>query len=406
MTIMLTMMRRNIDMANIQEIFQKFGGKYAEQRIIGFVQQKVIKAISNCRTAIMGTLLKLCGHCGYEEISYCSCRNRNCAKCQTYAKEKWIVKRKGELLNVRYFHVVFTMPSEFRKIALFNKEKMFNILFKSVSETLKTLGMDEKWLGAEIGAMLILHTWTQTMLFHPHIHVLIPGGGIDANGFWKYGSKKFFIPVRVLGKVFRGKFMHYFLQEIQAGNLILPGELSNLQIESELKSFRISMYKKKWYVYCKRTFNGPEAVIEYLGRYSHRICISDNRIISVSDLSDDGSADGKVTISYRDNKDMGAKKQMSLSGVEFIRRYMWHVLPKGFMKIRYIGILSNRNRATKLEMCQKATNSFEKALEYKKMTNKMILQKVSNGKAFTCPACGSEEFGLIGRNICNLENTA
>ena len=253
-------------MASIQEIFQRFGKKYSEEKILGNLQKKVIRAISNCRTSIMGTLMKICGHCGYEEVTYCSCRNRHCPKCQTYAKEKWITKRKSEIINTSYFHVVFTIPDELRDITLFNKDKMYNILFKAVSETLKSLGMDEKWLGAEIGAMLILHTWTQTMLFHPHIHAVVPSGGITKNGFWKSGGKKFFIPVKILGKVFRGKFMYYFLKELENGNLYLPGELSTLNIEEHLKPFRIELYKKNWYVYCKRTFNGPEAVIEYLGR--------------------------------------------------------------------------------------------------------------------------------------------
>jgi Putative transposase/Transposase zinc-binding domain len=393
-------------MANIQEIFQKYGEKYKKNRIIEVVQEKIIKAIRNCRTAIMGNLFKLCDDCGYEEVSYCSCRNRHCPKCQNYAKEKWIVKKKADLLNVRYFHAVFTIPSELGNITRFNKEKMYDILFKSVSETLKTLGKDKQWLGAEIGAMLILHTWTQTMLFHPHLHVLIPGGGLNENGFWIYGSKKFFIPVKVLSKVFRGKFMHYFLKEMETGELNLPGELSPLKLEAELKTFRISMYKKKWYVYCKRTFNGPDAVIEYLGRYSHSICISDSRIVSISDNSDGSTDDGNVTFKYRDNKQRGEQKQLTISGVEFIRRYMWHTLPSGFMKIRYIGILSNRNKTTKLRKCQEATGILEKALEYRNITKEMILQKVCKGKAFICPACGGENFKLLGSDTPNLVNTA
>lgn len=393
-------------MACIQKIFQKYSGKFKEHRIIGLVQQKVITAISNCRTSIMGTMLKLCSDCGYGEASYCSCRNRHCPKCQTYAKEKWVVKKKADLLNVRYFHAVFTIPSELATIALFNKEKMYNILFKSVSETLKLLSLDKQWLGAEIGAMLILHTWTQTMLFHPHLHVLIPGGGINENGYWIYGSKKFFIPVKVLAKVFRGKFMHYFLKEIEARTLHLPGALSCLQVDEDLKSFRIKLYKKNWYVYCKKTFNGPEAVIEYLGRYSHGICISDSRIVSVSDDSEGASNEGRVTFTYRDNKDKGVKKQMTISCIEFIRRYLWHVLPKGFMKIRYIGILSNRNKTTKLRKCQEATGSLQKALEYRNTTAEMILQKVCKGKAYTCPACGSENFKLLGKDSTHLANTA
>lgn len=390
---------------SVQEIFQRFGEKFKKNRILGDVQKKVLNSISKCRTSAMGTLLKFCPDCWYQEIIYKSCRNRHCPTCQTYAKEKWINKRKADIINVRYFHVVFTLPSEFRTLALNNKEKMFNILFKSVSETLKTLGFDEKWLGAEIGVMLILHTWTQTMLFHPHIHCLIPGGGIKANGGWKYGSKKFFIPVKVLGKVFRGKFMEYFLEEVKKDKLYLPGELSLLKFEDKSKDFRINLYKKKWYVYCKRTFNGPEAVIEYLGRYSHRVCISDNRIDNIEEFTKDGSNCGSVTFSYRDNKEKGIPKKLTISGVEFIRRFMWHTLPSGFMKIRYVGILSNRNKSTKLLMCQRVTGSLKKAMEYKEITDKMILEKVSGGKATKCPCCGGDNFTIIGRNTNALADT-
>jgi hypothetical protein len=199
--------------------------------------------------------------------------------------------------------------------------------------------------------------------------------------------------------------MYYFLQEIQAGNLYLPGELSCLQIESELKDFRINLYKENWYVYCKRTFNGPEAVIEYLGRYSHRVCISDYRIIRVEESGNDCNSDGMVTFSYRDNKAGGVEKQMTISGSEFIRRFLWHVLPKGFMKIRYIGILSNRNKSTKLEFCQRSTGSMKQAMEFKQITEKMILLKVSGGKAFICPACGSDKFLLFGRHEEQLAKT-
>jgi hypothetical protein len=359
----------------------KFGDSFKKMRKLGLAQEKVVKFIKHCRTAKMGELFKDCSDCNHKEVYHRSCRNRHCPQCQTFAKEKWINARKCDLLNVRYFHLVFTLPSELSTIARFNRVKMFNILFKAVNETLKELGKDNKWLGAEIGAMMILHTWSQRLLFHPHIHVLIPNGGLKKNGFWKYGKKKFFIPVRVLGSLFRGKYMYYFLQALEERKLTLPNEYSLLNIDEEYKkSFRIKMYKKKWYVYAKRTFNGPEAVIEYLGRYTHRVCISDYRIESVTDK--------EVTFKYRDNKDYGKEKTEVLSGEDFIRRFLWHTLPPGFMKIRYIGILSNRNKSTKLKFCQIITNSLEKIKQYKEVTNEMILEKVSNGKAGVCSSCG------------------
>jgi hypothetical protein len=378
-------------MRKIQNIFLQFGDNFKKNRILGSVQKTAIQFISQCRTSSMGELFKQCHDCGHQEVSYCSCRNRHCPQCQTYAKEKWIHARKCDLLNVRYFHIVFTLPAEISAIARYNRSKMFQILFQSVSETLKTLGHDPKWLGAQIGAMLILHTWTQRLLFHPHIHALVPNGGLQSNRKWKYGKKKFFIPVRVLGELFRGKYMHYFLKAIENNELRLPDQYSLLYLDEHYKKeFTKSMYNKKWYVYAKRAFNGPESVIEYLGRYTHRICISDYRIENVTEK--------EVTFTYHDNKDNGKLKRETLLGEEFIRRFLWHTLPSGFVKIRYIGLLSNRNKKDKLAMCQRLTKSLYMIEQFKKITVEMILARVSHGKAGTCSICGSDKIQIYTTN--------
>jgi hypothetical protein len=330
----------------------------------------------------------MCGNCGYEEITFCSCRNRNCPLCQTIEKEKWIDKRKGDLLNVQYFHVVFTMPKELKMLIKANEVKLYDLMFKCVRETLLLLGRDPKHLGAEIGAMLILHTWNQKLGFHPHIHCLIPGGGLDKNANWVNCKKDFFVPVKVMSKVYRGKFLEYF--EKMHNELIYPEDLKYLKSFSKFYDFKTNFYNENWYTYAKETFTHPEAVIEYLGRYTHKIGLTNNRIVKVTN--------NEVTFSYRDNKNMGEKKQLSLSINEFIRRFLLHILPRGYCKIRYIGILGNRNKNTKLTLCQKLTNYIKKPYS----TIEDILIKISKGKIFICPICKSDKFNLLKIDNSNI----
>lgn len=385
-------------MPDIQEIFRGYFEEYKSKNIVSTHQNKVIQDVIKCRTEEMGIRIQECGDCGYEQMTYCSCRNRNCPKCQTFVKEVWINNRKVEMINTQYFHTVFTVPSELETIVLSNQEVMYKILFKSVSETLLELGLDDKYIGGQIGALLIIHTWSQNLLFHPHIHCLIPGGALK-NYQWIYAKKDFFIPVEVLSKLFRGKFLYYFEKSYKNNELKFYNEDKSLYDEYFFNKFKDSLYKKNWYTYCKETFNNPEAVIEYLGRYTHRIAISNSRIIKIEN--------GYVWFKWRDNKDSGKEKIMKITCEEFIRRYLLHILPKGFVKIRYIGILSNRNKKTKLRISQNATKLNESKRSFKKATKEEILLKITKGKAFKCPCCGSNNFNFMGiRKSIDFENSS
>lgn len=382
-------------MKTIQEIFKFCSDKYLKSRHVTEEIKKVILSIIYCRTEKMKRRLKICDDCGYHEYSYCSCRNRNCPTCLTYAKEKWIESRVLEILNTHYFHIVFTVPHKLNEIISNNKTIMYNILFHAVSETLAELGKDKKHLGAQIGATMVLHTWDQKLLQHNHLHTIIPGGGLSSDGKWINCKKKIFIHVKVLAQVFRGKFIEKMKVSYNAGKLVFPNELEYLYSSGNFNNLIDSLYQKDWYVYSKKTFSGPRAVIEYLGRYTHRIAISNSRIV---DFKDD-----KVTFKWRDNKDEGKNKEMTVTANEFVRRFLLHVLPTGFMKIRYIGILGNRNRKTKLRVCQKLT---ETQIQQLMKSKEEILLKITNGLIFKCPSCGGNNFHLAGIVKASNPNTS
>ena len=326
----------------------------------------------DCRTAKLGAHEDVCDECGYTKISYNSCRNRHCPKCQMSQKEKWINAREQDLLDVQYFHAVFTVPEELNLIVYQNQTRMYNVLFKAVSETLLELGMDKKYLGAEIGFMTILHTWGQNIYFHPHIHCIIPAGGIDKMRKWRNSKKKFFIPVKVLSRKFRGKFLKY----MQTEKLQFYYSNEYLNDDVNYKNLVSKMYEKEWIVYCKPPFKNAKYVIEYLGRYTHKVAISNERILEISE--------NKVKFKWRDYKDNSQIKEMTINAEEFVRRFQMHILPPHFVKIRHFGLLGNRNKNTKLEICKKLTNT------------KLVFQRVSTldllksklGKDFNrCPLC-------------------
>ena len=352
----------------LQDIFIKYEEAYMAKYKPSSDQLKAIYAIKNCRTSIYGANVKACDTCGHIEISYNSCRNRHCPKCQTMAKEKWLLERQDELLPVGYFHVVFTIPSELYKIFYKHKKEMYTALFKAVAETVKELAADKKYLGAQIGSTSILHTWGQNLLFHPHIHMIIPSGGLTSTGKWQSSKKKFFIPVKVLSRKFRGKLLAFIKNNLDA-------------------SLRDALYNKEWVVYCKPPFKSSKHVLNYLGRYTHRVALSNNRILKVKN-------DG-VTFKWRDYKDNNKEKTLTLSAVEFMRRFLLHILPSGFTKIRHYGFLGNRNKNTKLRLCQKLTHGKVKPLQKQKLTALEIMFKVT-GKDFTkCSCCEEGHFKLI-----------
>ena len=307
-------------------------------------------------------------------------KNRHCPKCQTLSKEKWIENQKYQLLNIGYFHVVMTVPDTLHSFILQNQNKCYALLFKAVSETLKELAMDKKYLGAQIGFTSILHTWGQNIMFHPHIHCIVPGGGLNSLGQWVISRKKFFLPVKVLSRKFRGKFLYYLKQSFYAGAFEFFGQIKYLENPQEFENFLTPNYKKEWIVYCKPPFKTAATVVEYLGRYTHRVAISNNRIIKLED--------GQVSFKWRDYKDNSKWKVMTVTAEEFIRRFVLHILPSGFMKIRHYGLLGNRNRTKKLNICKNLTNT--PILEKIKISTIALIEKILGKKAFLCPKCNSK----------------
>ena len=360
-------------MEKIQEILNKGLEKYIkENKVIGY-KQKVVNAIKDCKTGAIGAHKYVCDECGYEEIAYNSCRNRHCPNCQTGKKLKWIEARKEEVLNIKYYHVVFTIPSELYPIALQNQSKMYKILFKASAETLQMLARDEKYLGAEIGFFSILHTWGQNLMYHPHVHLVVTGGGLTEINTWKEKEEDFFIPVQVMSRVFRGKFLDYMKKE----KIEFYGSNKDLENPATYNNLIQKMYNKEWIVYCKEPFKNAECVIQYLGRYTHRVAISNERIVKIED--------GKVTFKWRDYKDKNKIKEMTVTVEEFIRRFLIHILPPKFMKIRYYGILGNRNKKKKLLKCKILTRT--KIYKKKELPTLELLKKVL-GKDFNlCPHC-------------------
>jgi hypothetical protein len=305
---------------------------------------KVLLAIARCRTATLGGHLDQCTRCGHRAISYNSCRNRHCPKCQTSARERWIAARRRELLPTRYVHVVFTLPSPLAPLALQNKKFFYGLLLRASAETLLEVARDPRHLGAEIGFFSVLHTWSQKLSLHPHVHCVIPAGGLSLDHTrWIKSRSRFFLSIHVLRRVFRGKFVAGLQQAFQNGQLSFHGNLTPLAQPKTFAAWLRPLFRKDWVVYSKRPFGGPEYVLQYLGRYTHRVAISNHRLVSY--------ADGQVTFRWRDSAHNNEQKLMTLSLDEFLRRFLWHLLPKGFVRIRNFGFLANRKRATTLPLC-------------------------------------------------------
>jgi hypothetical protein len=345
-------------MIEVQNIFTQFGGEFLASHTLSPVQAKAFRAIGYCRTSALGAHVDSCHECGFEKISYNSCRNRHCPKCQTITKEQWIEKQNQYLLNTGYFHVVFTLPEELNSVMLRNQEKAYGLFFKAVSETLHELCADKKYLGARPGITTVLHTWGQNLMYHPHIHCIVTGGGLTNDGKWQASRKKFFLPVKVLSRKFRGKLL-FFLKQTGL-------------------SFDSALYRDEWVVYCKPPFKNVSKVIEYLGRYTHRVAISNHRILETKD--------GMVTFSWRDYRDGNKKKNMTVTATEFIRRFMLHILPSGFRKIRHYGILAARDKSKRISLCKKLTRTrFKVTIS---ATTLERLQKLLGADFDLCPCCG------------------
>ena len=331
----------------VADIFRHFGPAFRDRNgaSLSTERRRAMIAIESCRTAALGGHVELCDNCGHQRVAYNSCRNRNCPKCQGLARAQWLEDRQAELLDVPYFHVVFTVPQEIEVIAFQNQTVVYDILFQSVSETLRRIADDPKHLGAQIGFLAVLHTWGQNLMHHPHLHCLVPGGGIAPDGqSWIACREGFFLPVRVLSRLFRGLFLHYLEKAFTAGELNFFNAWRHLHEPAAFRRYLAPVHNAEWVVYAKRPFAGPAQVLDYVGRYTHRVAISNNRLLSMDN--------GKVRFRWKDYRDGNRQKTMTLEGGEFIRRFLIHVLPDGFHRIRYFGFLANCHRARKLALCR------------------------------------------------------
>jgi hypothetical protein len=342
-----------------------------------------MRAIEICRTALLGGHVDECDQCGAPKISYNSCRNRHCPKCQGLDKERWLEARKNDLLPVKYFHVVFTLPETLRPLALRNQKALYEILFRASSETLKELSGNPKHLGAQIGFISLLHTWSQTLMDHPHLHCIVTAGGLSPDGTrWIPCKKDFFLHVKVLSRLFRGKFLAYFKEAYEKGRISFPGKIAHLKEESALKALLNTLYGQEWNVYCKPSFRDAETLMEYLGRYTHRVAISNDRLVKMQG--------DQVTFKYRDRNDNDQIRLMSLDASEFIRRFLLHILPDGFVKVRHYGILSTRNRKTKLAQCMALFGVHHKDHNQEKRREPWedLLERITGVDPRICPYCG------------------
>jgi Putative transposase/Transposase zinc-binding domain len=330
----------------VADLIRNAGAAFIERNRhwLSWKHVKVLRAIARCRTAALGGHLDECTRCGHRAISYNSCRNRHCPKCQTSARERWIAARRRELLPTRYVHVVFTLPRELAPLALQNKKAVYDLLFRASAETLLAVARDPKHLGAEIGFFSVLHTWNQKLGLHPHVHCVVPAGGLSPDRRrWIKPRYAFFLPAKVLSRVFRGKFVAALKRAFREGRLRFQGSLTPLAQPKTFAAWLRPLFRKDWVVYSKRPFGGPEYVLQYLGRYTHRVAISNHRLISFKN--------GKVTFRWRDSAHHNEQKLLILSLDEFLRRFLLHLLPKRFVRIRNFGFLANRRRATSLPLC-------------------------------------------------------
>jgi len=360
---------------DVAQILKEYGGQFVDKHKLCPDQMKAFTAISQCRTAAMGGHVDSCNECGHHRVAYNSCRNRHCNKCQYIKQIQWVDKLKSNLPVCRYFHVVFTIPSVLHKLFYLNQRVCYDLLFKAASQTLQKVGKNPKFLGAETGAVAVLHTWGQALTYHPHIHMIVPAGGLSSDGVeWVRSPKKFFLPVKALSKVFRGVMWGLLEREVAEGNIRLPDDVGGLGM---LKG---KVYEKNWNVYAKKSLAGPQSVVQYLGRYTHRVAISNSRIKSISD--------GKVTFQWKDYRKGINNRSLTLDAEEFIGRFMRHVLPSGFYKIRYYGLLAAAN-GVKRQQCVALINKPLHVPILQGLSARDVLLVVTGKDPDICPKCKS-----------------
>jgi hypothetical protein len=369
---------------------KKYGG------LLTATQKKALRDLAACRTATLGGHVERCLDCDHQHIAYNSCRNRHCPKCQALTRARWLTRESENLLSVEYHHVVFTLPAEVAELALANEAVLYEALFAAASATLREVAANPKRLGAQLGVLLVLHTWGQNLHHHPHVHGIVTGGGlscnpqgiVDANPSWVSCRPGFFLPVRVLSRVFRGQYLKRLRTAFVQGQLRLPGQLAHLAQPGQFAQWLRPLCAKEWVVYAKRPFGGPRQVLAYLAGYTHRVAISNGRLVSV--------VDGRVTFRYKDYADGHRSKTMTLSAEEFLRRFVQHVLPKGFVKMRHYGLVANCRREEKLRQCRQLLLPFGAATAT--AATETILKPVTER---CCPQCGSHRL-----RVCALPRGA
>jgi putative transposase/transposase-like zinc-binding protein len=363
----------------VADLIRPAGHSFVERsrRWLTWQHLKVLTAIQHCRTATLGGHIDQCSRCGERAISYNSCRNRHCPKCQGNARERWLEARRQELLPTRYVHVVFTLPHLVAPLALQNKKVIYALLFRASAETLIEIARDPQHLGAEIGFFSVLHTWNQRLEHHPHVHCVVAAGGLSPDHTrWISPRYAFFLPVRVLGTVFRGKFVAGLKRAFAQGRLGFHGQLRFLADPKIFRGWLRQLFRQDWVVYAKRPFGGPEHALRYLGGYTHRVAISNHRLVAF--------ADGKVTFRWRDSAHKNKKRLMTLPVDEFLRRFLLHVLPKAFVRIRNFGFLANRRRAALLPLCSHLLGATAADVHLPKESS----HTDRDPALWTCPRCG------------------
>ena len=375
---------------NIRQIFQHSYDAYLEEGYYqSDMQKKAARSISNCKSGRLGFNACKCNDCGYLQIHNNSCRNRNCPNCQAVLKEIWVDKRRAEVIDSPYFHVVFTLPHELNSLIYSNQKILYGLFHRCCAQTLLELAADKTYLGATPGIIQVLHTWNQELNYPVHMHCIISGGGITCDQKVRKSSSHFFIPVRVLRNKFKGKYMAMLSSLYDSGSLVFSSSCKELRNSYNWNEFKNKLFKKDWCPYIKETFNGFGNAIEYLGRYTHKIAISNSRILSVT--SD------KVTFWARGKKPGEPKRQITLKNSEFIRRYLMHVLPSGFQKIRYYGFLNNRMKTQNLNAIFKLQGRQRFKQRYAGLTIAELLKAVWNFDTALCPACGHAAMKQLGR---------
>ena len=361
----------------LADIFRAHGESYRRNHPLPVSHLKVIRAVERCRTAALGGHLEQCNTCGFERPAYNSCRNRHCPKCQSLAKVKWLDKQKSELLPIGYFHLVFTLPHELNPLILVNKKSLLNILFQSVSQTLAQFAKSR--LGGTLGITAVLHTWDQTLLDHFHLHCLVPAGALSLDrNRWVSARQDFLFPVKALSLVFRAKFLDLIKRSFEQNKLLFVGQIAPLADAETLAVLLNGLRKKPWVVYAKKPFGSPAHVIDYLARYTHRVALSNNRICSVHN--------GKVTFAYRDRKNQDRRKLMTLDAEEFIRRFLLHVIPKGFMRVRHYGFLANLSKQC-LSKCRQLIGLTPAPSQHPQRSTDELMLALTGIDIHRCPLC-------------------